>query len=260
MTRRSPVNKRDPTGTRRIERREIARQSRIIQAYAEAMARVASGQQEGLSMAPDTDRARILERLKESMVQDLRDSTDDWIKDTSIAAAAATNRVLNNLHTGIQLGPVPVPAEEVSMLALGIRENVRTVGDELLKSVARITTEGYQEGLGAEQIARNIRDAGLTTKHNAERMVRTETMRICDVTCKAQYRAAGCDGYYSYPPSDDERLCPRCRAYATGSANAKAGAPLKVYGLDEPMALPWHPNCRCTRLPHFADDREVFTL
>ena len=35
------------------------------------------------------------------------------------------------------------------------------------------------------------------------------------------------------------------------------GTELKVYGLDEPMALPWHPNCRCCRIPHFADQEAI---
>jgi hypothetical protein len=77
-------------------------------------------------------------------------------------------------------------------------------------------------------------------------MVRTETMRVCDVISKNRYEAAGCDGYMSYP-TDDDRLCTTCLQYATGGT----GTRLKVYGLDEPMTLPWHPNCRCCRIPHF---------
>ncbi len=258
---RSPLNRRDPTGTKRIERREIARQSRIIKAYAEAMARVASGIEDDLNAPAISaeERNYKLQRLREALKEDLLASTDEWIDDTSKAAAMTTDRVLRNLRTGITLGDVPVPAEEVSMLRLGIEENVRTVADNLLKDVARIASEGYQEGLGAKEVARNIRDAGLTSVKNAERMVRTETMRVCDVVEKARYTAAGCDGYMSYPTEDD-RLCKVCRARATGSEYASAGTPLKIYGLDEPMALPWHPNCRCTRLPHFSDDTEVYTI
>lgn len=261
MTRRSPLNRRDPSGTRRIERREIARQSRIIKAYAEAMSRVASGIEDDVNAPAITaeERDRKLKLLRDSMKEDLLASTDEWINDTSKAAAMVTDRVLKNLRTGITLGNVPVPREEVSMLRIGIEENVRTLADDMLKATARIVTEGYQEGIGAKETARRVRDAGITTTHNAERIVRTETIRVCDVVEKTRYTAAGCDGYMSYP-TDDDRLCPKCRMHATGKAGASAGTPLKVYGLDEPFALPWHPNCRCTRLPHFADDTEVFTI
>lgn len=254
---RSPVNRRDPSGTRRIERREIARMSRIIDTYAEAMARVASGVEEGVSVSPDwyDRRDKKLGYLRDAMKEDLLAETDGWLIDTEQAAIRTTDKVLTNLHTGIKLGNITAPREELSILRLGIEQNVTTVADDLLKNVARITAEGYQEGLGAEAIARNIRDAGLTSKKNAERMVRTETMRVCDVVSKNRYTAAGCDGYMSFP-TDDDRLCPHCLRMATGGS----GRTLKVYGLDEPMALPWHPNCRCTRLPHFADDKEAITI
>ena len=38
---RSPVNRRDPSGTRRIERRTIERMDAVIDTYAEIMARTA---------------------------------------------------------------------------------------------------------------------------------------------------------------------------------------------------------------------------
>lgn len=164
-----------------------------------------------------------------------------------------SDRVLNNLHTGITLGPsVQVPAEEVQMLKANIISNVRSIGDDLLKDVTRITAEGYQKGLGADAVAREIRKAGDRQVSHAETIVRTETMRVCDVVAKARYKQAGCDGYMSYP-TDDDRTCPKCIEKATGGS----GVTLKVYGLDEPMALPWHPNCRCCRIPHFADQEAI---
>lgn len=245
---RSPVNKRDPTGTRKVENRNIKRMGAIIDTYAEAMARTATGVDEGRSVSLDTDRTYKLNLLHDAMVEDLEMASDEWIEETYNAAVTHTDRVLNNLHTGIKLGDVPVPREEASILALGIRTNVVTVADDLLKDVARITAEGYQEGLGVDKIARMITDEALTVKYNAERMIRTETMRVCDVVAKTRYVAAGCDGYMSFP-TDDDRLCTTCLGYATGGS----GTTLKIYGMGEPMALPWHPNCRCCRIPHFPD-------
>lgn len=249
---RSPVNRRDPSGTRKIETRTIKKVGYVVDAYTEAMARVASGVDKGRSVAIDTDREYNLMRLHDAMIKDLDAITKDWIEETKEAAIKNTDRVLANLHVNIRLGNIAVPKEEAAILAIGIQTNVRTVADDLLKDVARITAEGYQQGLGAEQIARNIEADGDTVKWNAERMVRTETMRVCDIIAKNRYEAAGCDGYLSFPTEDD-RLCNKCLAYATGGS----GTVLKVYGLSEPMTLPWHPNCRCARIPHFADQKEI---
>lgn len=243
---RSPVNRRDPSGTRKIERQTTDRMGDLIDAYTEAMARVAVGIEEGRSVAIDTDRDYKLMRLRDAMEDDLQAVTREWIEGTEQAAVKNTDRVLKNLHTDIKLGNVQVPREEATLLAIGIETNVRTVADDLLKDVARITAEGFQQGLGADEIARRIRDDGDTVKWNAKRMVRTETMRICDVVAKNRYEAAGCDGYYSFPTEDD-RLCSQCLAHATGGTGTK----LKIYGKNEPLALPWHPNCRCARIPHF---------
>lgn len=242
---RSPVNRRDPSGTRKLEREEIARQREIIEAYTRAMADTAIGN--------DPRRLEILERLSESLKDDLSASADDWMRNAAETTVRVSDRVLNNLHTGIVLGPsVQVPAEEVEMLKANIRENVRSIGGDLLKDVTRITAEGYQQGLGADEITRQIDKAGQNQVKHSETIVRTETMRVCDVVRKARFIQAGCDGYMSFP-TDDDRTCLHCIRQATGGS----GTTLKVYGLDEPMALPWHPNCRCCRIPHFPDQEAI---
>ena len=241
---RSPVNRRDPTGTKRIEREEIARQREIIRLYGDAMSRVATGD--------DPRRTEILERYKDELGADLESEVDEWMARTEQATVENTDRIMNNLHTGIKLGDVRIPREEIEMLRANIKLNVKSVADDLLKDVTRITVEGYQEGIGAKEIASAIVDATDAQVRHAETIVRTETMRVGDTVAKARYVASGCDGYMSYPTEDD-RLCAHCIKMAVGNG----GTTLKVYGLDEPMALPWHPNCRCARLPHYAGQQEV---
>ena len=240
---RSPVNRRDPSGTRKIEREEIARQREILRQYIEAMAEVAVGN--------DPQRMQVLDRLDTALKQDLQASADDWLANAAEATVRTTDRVLNNLHTGIQLGNVRIPAEEIEALRINIKTQVADLGSQGLSVVTRNLTEGYQAGLGMDQIRRNIVNELPSLEDRAERIVRTETMRVCDTVAKARYDAAGCDGYMSFP-TDDDRLCVTCLGYATGG-----GTTLKVYGLDEPMALPWHPNCRCCRIPHFPDQEAI---
>ena len=206
-----------------------------------------------VAIGNDPRRMEILERLGASLKDDLAASSDDWMRNAAETTVRVSDRVLNNLHTGIVLGPsVQVPAEEVEMLKANIKFNVQSVADDLMKDVTRITAEGYQNGYGADQIAREIWKASDKQVSHAETIVRTETMRVCDTVAKARYKQAGCDGYMSFP-TDDDRTCLTCIRNATGGS----GTTLKVYGLDEPMALPWHPNCRCCRIPHFADQEAI---
>lgn len=236
---RSYVNRRDPSGTRRIEREEIARQRAIISAYTEAMAQVATGE--------DPDRVARLERLSDALKDELAEEADSWMKKTEEASVANSQRILNNMHTGIELGnTLYIPRAEVEMLKANILTNVRSIGGDLLKQVTQITADGYQQGLGVAQIVRNIQEAGDKQVRHAETIVRTETMRVADVSLKAKWDETSCDGYVSFPV-DDDRLCPECVRRAVGNG----GTTLRVYRRDEPMALPWHPNCRCIRLPHF---------
>ena len=242
---RSPVNRRDPSGTRKLERTEIDRQREILSLYIKGMAKVAVGD--------DPARMQKLDRLSQALKEDLLAASDDWLRQAEETTVRVSDSVLNNLHTGIKLGNVRVPREEIEALRMNIRTQVADLGNQGLKVVTQYVTEGYQEGLSADAIARRINNEGLESlEGRAERIVRTETMRVCDVVAKARYQAAGCDGYMSFP-TDDDRLCTTCLGYATGGS----GTSLKVYGLDEPMALPWHPNCRCCRIPHFADQEAI---
>ena len=237
---RAPVNRRDPSGTARLERAEIARQRALLRAYGEAMATVVTGDYD--------DKTGKLARLSDTLADDLASATDEWMAKAEEASVRTSDRVLNNLHTGIQLGGISVPREEVELLRAGIQQNVRSIAGDLLRDVERIAADGYTAGWSVDQTVRAINQATDGQVARAETIVRTETLRVADVCHKAAWDAAGCDGYLSYP-TDDDRLCSKCLALATGGS----GSSLKVYALDEPMALPWHPNCRCIRLPHFPD-------
>lgn len=235
---RSPVNRRDPSGTRKIEAAEIRRERELISAYTDAMARVAVGD--------DPKRMETLARMSDMLKEDLGASTDEYMGMVEQTTDEVTSRVLNNLNTGIKLGAVSPPREEIEALRMNLRTQVADLGGETLTMVTRNITEGYQEGLGADEITERIIMESGSIADRAERIVRTETMRVADTFAKARYDAAGCDGYMSFP-TDDDRLCEHCIRQATGGS----GTTLKIYGKNEPMVLPWHPNCRCVRLPHF---------
>lgn len=88
----------------------------------------------------------------------------------------------------------------------------------------------------ADRITKNLN----TTKANALRVARTETMRVSYVANRQSMKDSGIEKV-KYLVALDERLCDVCGGLGAGGEN-KDG----VYVLGEEPMLPTHPNCRCT--------------
>lgn len=251
---RSPVNRRDPSGTKRIEKDEIERQHFIIGQYMEAM-------REQIREHPlDKERNQeVCGRLVDAMSRDIEGATDDWIHNAEQAAIKNTDRVFKNLRVDIKLADQSyLTPGEAAELRRSVVNSVTRFDRPTAEIVADIIADGYLEGEGSDEITRRIcnrfDDTEGDLKTNAERAVRTETMKICDKVNLARYEAAGVTRFYSYPTADD-RCCPECISNAT---NGQPGGKLYLYTAGE-LTLPWHPNCRCCRLPYIEGD-EVLTI
>ena len=258
---RAPVNSRDPTGTRRVENREVRRVRTIVRAYRDALVDVLRNTENAPDVVREGFRGRrpgdgegILDRYMRAMRDDLDAGIDDHIRDTEVAAVKNADRAMKAMGAGILLGDIIIPREETELLRANLRDNYARVVDKMAADVNRAVLEGYQKGLGARETAKLAEEVTEGLEYDAERIVRTETMRVGDITAKARYDQIGdCDGYFSYPTADD-RTCPVCRGWAlngTPYPTERTSGELHLFGKDAPMALPWHPNCRCTRLPHF---------
>ena len=83
---------------------------------------------------------------------------------------------------------------------------------------------------------------------NADRLIRTETMRVINAGQQNSYMAAGYTrGYYLV--ADDERLCDECLEWERRTKD-------NPMPLDEMESI-HHPNCRCTIIP-VVEDKKLY--
>lgn len=117
-----------------------------------------------------------------------------------------------------------------------IWKNRERLGKKLEKGIQDVVASGMSKDKAVKEIMRIER----TAFSNADRLVRTETMRVINDGQKKAYINAGrTHGYYIF--SDDDRNCEECERIAKESrAN-----PLPL----EEMEAVHHPNCRCTIRP-----------
>lgn len=117
-----------------------------------------------------------------------------------------------------------------------IWKNRDNLGKLIEKNLQDIVASGMNKDKAVEQIM-NIHNSSFA---NADRLVRTETMRCINSGQLETYKARGrTHGYYSY--SKDRRTCDKCKKL--GEDTKKNPLPLEEL---EPVH---HPNCRCTILP-----------
>lgn len=83
---RSPVNSRDPTGTRRVENREIRRTRTIANAYRDALVEIIGSVKdappvvrEGFRGWKEGDGASVIQRYTEAMKEHLQEGVDEHI-------------------------------------------------------------------------------------------------------------------------------------------------------------------------------------
>lgn len=112
--------------------------------------------------------------------------------------------------------------------------------DNLGKLIEKNLQNIIASGMNKDKAVTEIMDIHNSSFYNADRLVRTETMRCINSGQVEIYKARGRTyGYYSY--SKDKRTCDKCKKLGE---ETKAN-PLPLDEL-EPVH---HPNCRCTILP-----------
>lgn len=138
MSRREPVNPRDPTGTRRIENREVRRVTNIVRAYRDALASVLENTEDAPTLMREGFRGRkpgdgegVLDRYCRAMRDQLDEGIDDHIRATQEASVRNADRALKNLGAGIQLGGIIIPREETELLRANLRDNYANIVDKM---------------------------------------------------------------------------------------------------------------------------------
>lgn len=107
----------------------------------------------------------------------------------------------------------------------------------LLKRLREGLTQSMILGEGVSKIAKRINDGINNAYLNAQRVARTEVMRVCYV---AERQALEDNGIkkVQYSAFFDGRTCDKCKKLDG-----------KIYTLGKELPLPRHPHCRCTYLP-----------
>lgn len=110
----------------------------------------------------------------------------------------------------------------------------------LLKNLEKNIQDIVASGQSKDKAIKGIKSIEKASFRNADRLVRTETMRVINDGQKQSFTSNGyTHGYYIY--SDDDRNCEECERISKESRKS----PLLL----ETMEAVHHPNCRCTIRP-----------
>jgi SPP1 gp7 family putative phage head morphogenesis protein len=109
-------------------------------------------------------------------------------------------------------------------------------GTDFAMKAERVIIDGIVRGRGFAPTARELRRETGILRHEAERIVRTESVAAADEARRDTYKASGVE-YVQHMATMDARLCGYCAS--------RAG---RVYKIGE-YEVPLHPNCRCFLAP-----------
>ena len=124
---------------------------------------------------------------------------------------------------------------------------IKGLSEETKKALAFQLREGLIKGESIPKLTERVKNVINDTKWKAERIARTESMRVFNTAAEDRYKKAGVRKYRILE-AIDERTCRTCMLYHN-----------KIYRFDDPSAPrpPFHPNCRGTIVPVIVEDPEV---
>lgn len=115
--------------------------------------------------------------------------------------------------------------------------------ERLLQSLRTNLTQSMILGESIVEVTERMQKALDTSRYNAERVVRTETKRVCYIAHVEAFKENGVKQVkYRCANGGDERTCKTCKADEG-----------KIYELGKEPTLPRHPNCRCVYIPVVSD-------
>lgn len=143
----------------------------------------------------------------------------------------------------------PESTSKVRLLATRAFQNLKGIGEAAAAEMNRIFADGLIQGLGAIEIAKNLREKlDEINQVRAMRLARTEIIHAHAEGQLDAFEELGVEELgiiAEWSTAKDERVCPRC-AEREG----------KRYKVSEARGLiPLHPNCRCTWVPFIQERR-----
>ncbi len=171
----------------------------------------------------------------------------DYIK---AVTPVLTHAVLDSLMNGMALIKPTTPHKDIpniiseaalAWLKTRIGWAANELGAETEKVLRQILLDGYEQGLGIDEIARNIRETFAFSKVRAERIARTEIITGANQGALEGYKEAGVTDMEFYTAGEDGRTCELCLSFDT-----------KIFSYEDAQNFitgSTHPSCRCTWLP-----------
>ena len=140
----------------------------------------------------------------------------------------------------------PVSVEKVQLLVTRVMTELQGVSDNMVQRAVRELADGFAQGKGVRDIARELSRAIKISRNSAKRIARDEVIRA---HAEGQLQAlkdlgvAEVGVLAEWSTAEDARVCPRCRPLD--------GVLLKIEEAEG--TIPRHPNCRCAFVPAFID-------
>jgi SPP1 gp7 family putative phage head morphogenesis protein len=198
-------------------------------------------QQEGKTRIVDSalsDIERLLNEYEYSEVlREMRPVTRKYLEESYKKGASKASSQLGNIGLPVSFqGLMPLDYEAMDVLVDNGFSLVKNASNDLKKELLRNISTGMLEGWNPRKMGRELRKNVKMSRHRAEMICRTETIRSYAQGSVNQYKKAGVH-YWEWIASYDERTCPVCSSLDG-----------KVFRVGEPQP-PIHPNCRCSVAP-----------
>lgn len=135
----------------------------------------------------------------------------------------------------------PTDLEAINMLNTHSFRELSNATEYMKKELLRVISVGMLEGQGINKISREMRDRVNVSKHRADMITRTETLRSYNQAHMNQYKKVGIERW-EWICAYDERTCDTCAGYD--------GKTFKIGDAQPPI----HPSCRCSVAPYLEKD------
>jgi SPP1 gp7 family putative phage head morphogenesis protein len=185
-----------------------------------------------------SDIERLLNDYEYSeILREMKPVTRKYLSDAYKKGTKKSVSQLNKIGIPLSFNSLmPLDYEAIDVLVDNGFSLVKNASNSLKKELLRNISTGMLEGWNPRKMGRELRKSVKISRHRAEMICRTETIRSYAQGSVNQYKKAGVH-YWEWIASYDERTCPVCSSLDG-----------KVFRVGEPQP-PIHPNCRCSVAP-----------
>lgn len=144
---------------------------------------------------------------------------------------------------------VPPDPAELDFLSGYNLDLIKGLGEDVKKDVKRVIRDGIANGKSVNQVAADLRKVLRLKEWRINTIARTEVMRAANYGRYSAWKRSGVVKGKEWVTAWDDRTCDICMGL--DGERRRLDAPFSI-GV---MMPPAHPNCRCTAVPVFIDEK-----